>query len=290
MRRPSITPLRAQNYAHQGPRNGAFTLIELLIVVAIIAIIAGLLLPALAKAKAKARRIQCINNERQLSLTWVMYSGDNNDKLVPNGQSTPGGSTQSPLWVQGTFYYSADNLNSDLILNPRYALFAHYLKSPDVYRCPSDHQTITIANKQYPKLRSYGLNAFVGWASDSPYDWDTRLCAPRAYRVFKKTSDLVAPTPSELFIFQDTHPESICWPYFGVIMGLPGTEAFFNFPAVYHSYGGVIGFADGHTEAHRWRDPRTLAAKSSDYHQHHEASPNNPDLVWLRQHATSPNP
>jgi prepilin-type processing-associated H-X9-DG protein len=85
------------------------------------------------------------------------------------------------------------------------------------------------------------------------------------------------------FTFQDANPNSICWPYFGVKMRL---DEFFNWPNNEHNRGGVVAFADGHAEYHRWRDPRTLTAYSPDYHQHSDPSPRNVDLKWLRERTT----
>jgi prepilin-type N-terminal cleavage/methylation domain-containing protein/prepilin-type processing-associated H-X9-DG protein len=253
-----------------------FTLIELLVVVAIIGILAALLLPALASARVRTQRVSCLNNLRQLQLAWAMYPDDNHDTVVPNLQVNRYFFDFS--WAQSFLDYdgsNSQNTNTDLLLNSEYAAFAPYIKSAQTYKCPSDRSTVSIMAELHPRVRSYAMNWTVGAVVR---DWKSVL----------KLGDISVPQPSELFVFLDEHPDSLSDVHYHMTTTTGINANLVNYPSSLHGGGGVLSFADGHVEWHKWVDDRTRPPVIGERFTGVDYLSYNPDIEWLQDHYSRP--
>jgi len=226
------------NHLPDRQQRHGFTLIELLIVIAIIAILAALLLPALSKSKERARVIQCLNNMKQLGVCWVLYADENNDQIAKNwvsGGSTPGS------WVTGNVQSS--NNSKDIISG---TLFP-YNKSLAIYQCPS----LALKNGQL-LVRSVSMMGRKGGADAAEalqygvHDASTELGI--AYPIFKKFSQIKNPNPPAAVVFVDESLNSVDDGDF--ILTLTQWQ---NSPTVRHNNGATFSFADGHVERWGWK-------------------------------------
>lgn len=269
-----VTPAPDASPRHDCPARRGFTLIELLVVVAVIAILAGLLLPTLSQARESARRIQCTGNVKQLNLAWLLYAQDNGDRLVPNG--TDVAVRTVPLWVAGNSHQGGLGAftNRTLLVDRRYSAFSATIGNAAVYKCPSD-RGIAVGRHQY--VRSYALNSYLNNVAPSgPLS--------TAHLRFSTLAEVQRADPSALLTFLDVDWPSLCMPEFRFELG---RAAYFHRPASYHNRSGVLGMADGHVESRRWRDP-SLRPNNTRDNRHGTVARIPTDVQWLQERATRP--
>lgn len=263
------------------PQKKGFTLIELLVVIAIIAILAGMLLPALAKAKAKTLGIRCMNNGRQMTLAWRLWSGDNEDLLVKslNNSGAPF-NDQRPLLVPGNLNYANTPGNWDPQVTVAQSPLQKYLgNSYEVWKCPADIGTVMTPQGRKPRVRSQSMSQvfdFGGWL-------------PAAnYRVYGKLGHIVNPTQTWVMI--DEHPDSINDAACAVQMApLGATSArIIDFPASYHNGAAGLSFADGHSEIKKWLGTKIKAPVqyNNNLALNVDAGDSVRDIVWWSQNTT----
>lgn len=248
-----VYSVRPDREPSRGGSGSAFTLIELLVVVALIAVLASLLLPALSKAKARTQGIACLNNARQLALAWLLYADDHTGRLPYN---LGGDATRSTValrtnlnWVNGIMDWSLSEDNTNTAMITEAGLGAYANKAVNIYLCPSDH-VLSLKQREAgwsARVRSYSMNAMIGDAGELS---QTGVNTNNPYYVqFFKLSAI--PKPSRIFVFLDEHPDSINDGYY-LNKVYRDYREWVDLPASYHNGAAAFSFADGHSQIQRW--------------------------------------
>lgn len=238
-----------------------FTLVELLVVMAIIAIIAAILLPVLNKAKQTAQNITCLNNERQLELCWHLYIVDNSDFVVPNNSVafiTPGTNTSTSN-MKGVSWLPDVNARMEIdpsnIIN---GLLYQYNNQLGIYHCPSDMSVLEMTNGQrlnQLRWRSYNLSQSMNGYPNCPspgYPNGLQSFIP----MWDKMNEIRHPSPSDVFVFIDEDSDCILDAEFGNPPAYENWDVWWDLPSSRHNQGGNLSFADGHVEHWKWVVPK----------------------------------
>jgi prepilin-type N-terminal cleavage/methylation domain-containing protein/prepilin-type processing-associated H-X9-DG protein len=240
----------------------AFTLIELLVVIAIIAILMAILMPTLHRAREQGQRTSCLNNLRQLTLAWILYADDNGDKVVHANTG------RDDAWVR---WRGRGVSEAEQIEGIRTGMLFAYCPEIKLYKCPTGIRGETVTYAVVDAMNGYDG---IPGTEDLMVYRRMQITRPNTRVVFLDEGRL---SPNSWTLWYDQ-------------------ERWWDQITARHGDGTNIGFADGHSEYWKWKDPRTIEVAEMDYDQWQSSgrhgslsnSPGNEDLhrmqrgVWTK--------
>ncbi len=256
-----------------------FTLIEILIVIAIVALLVSLLLPALRGARSQGKTMQCLANQRSLAQGFVLYAGDFKDAIISSWTNTSevGASwvdwpqTEAGLRLNDAQLAAAANVDQHILGVQRGAMF-QYAPDHRAFHCPSDNRdrfrTNAGANLAWV---TYSMPNFLA----GPDTWEVYIGAgPRAAR----RVDQLWKSAEHFAFLEESDPRGL---NMGSWVMFISTPQWIDPLTVWHDDRGTIGFTDGHGEIHTWKDRRTI--NMSRLQQFNQSAAGNADYQWLRE-------
>lgn len=231
-------------------RRRAFTLVELLVVIGIIAVLISILLPVMGKAREQARRIRCLSNLRTLTTAWLTYANANRGFIVSANTSPQsawfqptgglGGRRSAPTWVT----------DGNTIDSLKYGALWQYVRETGVYLCPAD-------TNHY--VRTYSINGYLQGEMTPAI---IKLAQIRhASYTFVFIEEYDSRGYNENSFWTDDYPSS----------------TWVDLPLPFHEKCGMISFADGHAQVWNWVDRRTSTLRTNNTTQQ-----GNGDLAQLQ--------
>jgi prepilin-type processing-associated H-X9-DG protein len=272
--------------------------LELIVVVVLLALLACILPPALARSQPTSKTFECQNNTRQLYTAWRQWAEDHNDTLVA-AETLSVGNTTRPNWITGTLNWdganpSNYNTNQDLAGSP---LWNYVGTNPTVFKCPADSSYVVLATawnglpagSAVPRVRTISMNCAFGKGAflDKTYNPSQTV-----WRTYSKAAGIVI--PAQTFVFIDENPDSIndanlnvaCT---GAQPGDPPTAAqIIDFPASFHGGAANVSFGDGHALTHQWLGAsiRIPFQEGGTPFLNVSGGDSWPDVQWLAQNTT----